>query len=553
MLRRNLHHLTLFSALILVGSSATRAQQAPKDSRSTTPADNSQTPQPAPQVVTVIHRLNGRKVLRLLRRSSSAETAVAAIDNGFASSPALHTSITAGLTLGDGRTVVAFLPRPEAEVEATETPATAAPPSAPQLEGTISSKPVVTERSPIFWRLEAPDLSIMPGNSQTLDATFVGLDGLTGLSLLQTKGAGLVSAREASGKDLQVGQRVTLLAPGPTKSRLVSGGTVLMRVERTGGELAAVTRSSSGKVMRITVKASELSPRIVGGIAVNASGETIGIVDSVEGDEAHVLSAATVHQAAERVLARQSSVPRPLLGVSGEALTDLSPSRLVAGGWTPGEAVTLIQSRRGMFLNRVLPGTPAALADLRPGDVLVRINDDDITGADEFSWILGEAPTGVPLRFSVIREKLQVGPKTLPRPSQVRAPMPPGQVILPEPFAVNIKLRAFISPEAFALAAGNDAFSFKLKDPWSARGMEALWLSQKAAAQFGARAGLLVIFVRPDGEAARSGMHIGDLIESINGIPLTRNTQPPVLTTKSGEPLMLIVARNGKRLSLNLQ
>src|ERR1041385_8325599 len=69
----------------------------------------------APQVVTIIHRLNGLKMFRLLLRSEEQVQSIAALDTTFNLMSDVHTNVIAGLALDDGETIVAWLP--EAEVE----------------------------------------------------------------------------------------------------------------------------------------------------------------------------------------------------------------------------------------------------------------------------------------------------------------------------------------------------------------------------------------------------------------------------------------------------
>src|SRR5215207_11065121 len=69
----------------------------------------------APQVVTIVHRLNGLKMFRLLLRSEEQVQAIAGLDSAFNLMDDVHTNVIAGLAMDDGETIAAWLP--EAEVE----------------------------------------------------------------------------------------------------------------------------------------------------------------------------------------------------------------------------------------------------------------------------------------------------------------------------------------------------------------------------------------------------------------------------------------------------
>ena len=70
----------------------------------------------APQVVTIVHRLNGVKLLRYLLRERNEPGSVATIAPEAVNADA-HASIIAGVALEDGKTIVARLPQVAAEME----------------------------------------------------------------------------------------------------------------------------------------------------------------------------------------------------------------------------------------------------------------------------------------------------------------------------------------------------------------------------------------------------------------------------------------------------
>src|SRR3989442_220796 len=75
--------------------------------------------QVAPQVVIVVHRLTGVKLLRLLQRQVGENSIIETIDPGSLATDA-HASIIAGWALDDGKTIAARLPQAFAEIEITE-------------------------------------------------------------------------------------------------------------------------------------------------------------------------------------------------------------------------------------------------------------------------------------------------------------------------------------------------------------------------------------------------------------------------------------------------
>src|SRR5216683_1057514 len=115
--------------VIVAGHSCSRAAaQTPRpapepraESRRTTAAPRSnrvivENGAVVPQVVTILHRLNGLKVFRLLIRSNEQLGAITNLDKAFQFTGDVHTNVIAGLALDDGRTIAAWLPEAEAEM-----------------------------------------------------------------------------------------------------------------------------------------------------------------------------------------------------------------------------------------------------------------------------------------------------------------------------------------------------------------------------------------------------------------------------------------------------
>src|SRR2546423_11515170 len=113
----------------------------------------------APQVVTVVHRLSGVKLLRYLLRESGDRGAVYTIDPEAIAKDA-HASIIAGLALDDGRTIAARLPQVAAEMEVPRM--SPVPPADPR-----DPEPNALRRPPRIPRMQ-PDRTVMTQAGETL-------------------------------------------------------------------------------------------------------------------------------------------------------------------------------------------------------------------------------------------------------------------------------------------------------------------------------------------------------------------------------------------------
>jgi len=160
--------------------------------------------QVAPQVVTVVHRLTGVKLLRLLQRQVGENSIIETIDPGSLTTDA-HASIIAGWALDDGKTIAARLPQAAAEIEIMGFAAT----RAQSAVRAATPSPFTIARSRID-----PDLTVITGNGQKFRAYLIGLDGETGLSVLQVIGI-LPPSAPIKANELTLGQGIQIFAPEP--------------------------------------------------------------------------------------------------------------------------------------------------------------------------------------------------------------------------------------------------------------------------------------------------------------------------------------------------
>src|SRR5258705_12951491 len=192
---------------------------------------------PAPQVVTILHRLNGIKAIRLLINKEQAE-AIARLDEAFTLAGEVHTNVIAGLALDDGQTIAAWLPEAEAEVPPPafylwRTPSPPRPPAttAPPAKGGQPVAPVAAmPRVPTINipgvppfniqgnLFEPADLKIITRDGKHIVGHYIGLDGLTGLSLITltnvSKG-NLPVTDDSKEVTVNVGQKFRVIGPQP--------------------------------------------------------------------------------------------------------------------------------------------------------------------------------------------------------------------------------------------------------------------------------------------------------------------------------------------------
>lgn len=481
----------------------------------------------APQVVTIIHRLNGLKMFRLLLRSEEQVQAIAGLDSTFDLMDDVHTNVIAGLAMDDGETIAAWLP--EAEVEF-------GPPAIPALMPRAPLPPKRSPPSPGASRkasgslprigaslLETPDVTVIGPDGKRLMAQYVGLDAVTGLSILRLANKNPASVAVLKDEPVGVGENVLLFGPEPvTRSRSLAGSSLYVRIGATEGRITEVRRAPSGGIARFKVGSPRFSQANIGGVAVNEVGETVGIVDGLEGDEASILPTALIRRAAERVLGQQASVPRPWLGVRGEPVAALKLEQILNRGWQPARAAVLAEDHRGILLTSIAPGSPAAQASLRAGDVILKVNDKEIRNAEDFTWCLEQAGPSSSVLFTVAR------------PDRATEE------------ALSVRLSGRLDP----------AFSFNLRSRMATlrgltlidQGIETIALKPPVASQLGTTAGLLIVYVEPLTAGFEAGLKPGDVIQSIDGKPVSLFARPMLLPATQGATFTFEIVRKKEKL-----
>ena len=580
------------------------AQAPAAPARPAAPAPPARPAAPPREVVTVVHRLSGWKLLAWLATSGPPALVLEELPTLSDS----HTNIVAGYVYGNGRNVVARLPQAEVEWEAFGAPQ--APPSFFAQAGNQ-------------FKAE-PEYTLVTSEGRRVEAKLVGLDSSTGLALLEA-GESLLPAGptgdEGDTNDPTVGQRVHLYAPilteappapaarpaPPAPPAPTESGDIYVGIDQKEGRLTRLFRTPSGRLSSVAVSA-RVSPEWDGAVAANELGEVVGIVSQSREGETRVLPMMAVREACERVLKLRGTVPQPWFGARGDAAAQAPLKFWKDFGWTQETARSFIVKQQGVILTSVAPGTPAALAGLRPGDLITSVGPRDVRSNEDFSMTLKEAGVGSVVDLTVWRAlapeplKLSVELKGVKNPALATAEAEERGLLaslnvsereIQEMRATEARLKAQSAAHTaefanlarrIAIAQGRAArlrlqleqtrerlggvnlfFSLQsapvlypqgperrndLTRRLKTYGLHAIGLSKRSAAPLGAQGGLLVIAVQPESHAAASGLLAGDVIETVNGSPLWR-VELRRLTSAEASTAVLGLVRGGKRLSVN--
>ncbi len=258
---------------------------------------------------------------------------------------------------------------------------------------------------------------------------------------------------------------------------------------------------------------ASINPGNSGGPLLNSRGEVVGINTAMVSAGQGIGFAIPINtvKAVEQELAAHGSVRRGWLGVS---IQPLSPDLAEAFG---------AKGEKGVLVNRIIPGSPAAKGGVRMGDILVAWGNARITGVKEFRrQVAGTAP-GEAVPVEALRDGrrflVTVKVEEADRKSQVRRP----------------PSRVSADPLGMAVSAVHPRILRELE----------------------LRGGVEVTFVEAASPAWDAGVREGDILlvvnrETVNDVDayrkavtrLPRGTAVPALVSREGE--LLFVALRSK-------
>lgn len=189
----------------------------------------------------------------------------------------------------------------------------------------------------------------------------------------------------------------------------------------TAGIISATGRSSSqvgvpDRRVRFIQTDAAINPGNSGGPLLNNRGEVIGINTAIRAN-AQGLGFAIPIDTARRIadqLFANGQVEHPYLGIQ---MVDLTPD-LQEKINQDNELNVRLAVSQGVLVVQVIDGTPAAQAGLKPGDVIIKINDIAVTASSEVQDQVESSKIGNVLKVEINREGqtkvIELRPTSLP-------------------------------------------------------------------------------------------------------------------------------------------
>jgi S1-C subfamily serine protease len=227
------------------------------------------------------------------------------------------------------------------------------------------------------------DLTIQTPDKRTLPAQFVGRDIATDLAVLRVPGLNIQPAL-AAGQPARVGQLILAVGRPGSDGPMASIGIV----SSIGGPL----RTRQGVTLEKFIQTDAIPyPGFSGGPLIDPQGTVVGVMTT--GLVSSVALGIPVEHAwrTANTLAQQGYIKRGYLGISSQPV-QLAPEQ--RGGHN---------QERGLMIVRVEDNSPAHQGGILLGDILLTIDGQSVTAAEDFQSILGGERVGKTVQVEVIR------------------------------------------------------------------------------------------------------------------------------------------------------
>jgi S1-C subfamily serine protease len=251
-------------------------------------------------------------------------------------------------------------------------------------------------------------------DGRVLQGKVLGADTVSDVAVVQVSANNLPTVQLGDSQKVRPGQWAIAIGNPLGLQQTVTLG-VISAVDRSISDLGISERG----VGLIQTDAA-INPGNSGGPLLNARGQVIGINTAIiQGAQGigFAIPIDTAQRIAQQLIAK-GKVDYPFIGIEMVTLTP-EIRQQINNNPNFGTRVPLDQ---GVLVVRVAPGSPAAQAGIRSGDVIQQINNQPITKAEQVQQIVNKSGIGSNLQIKILRngQTVEVVVKPAPRPARTQ-------------------------------------------------------------------------------------------------------------------------------------
>jgi S1-C subfamily serine protease len=239
----------------------------------------------------------------------------------------------------------------------------------------------------------AARIHVTLSDGRECNADLVGHDSHTDIAVIRISAPDLAAAELGDSRALRPGQLVIAIGNPYGFQHTVTAGVV--------SALGRSLRSRSGRLIEHVIQTdAALNPGNSGGPLVSSNGRVIGVNTAIIAGGQGLCFAVPIATVVDVLpsLLRDGRVRRGFLGIAGQSVPLL---RRVT-------RFHKLSQSGGVLITSLEPGAPAALAGLREGDLIVRMDDQIVESLDDLHRLLTEARIGARATLTVLRDSVLV-------------------------------------------------------------------------------------------------------------------------------------------------
>jgi len=234
---------------------------------------------------------------------------------------------------------------------------------------------------------KAEEIKVVLHDGRELEGKLVGSDPSFDLAVVKIEAKNLPVARLGDSDKLR-----------PGEFSLAIGNPFGLQNTLTFGVISAMGRNigtAPGKVLENLIQTdAPINPGNSGGPLINLEGEVIGINTAIIPYGQGIGFAVPINTAKEIVdeLITHGRVIRPWLGIYYLCITPQIEERFN------------LAVDSGCYIAQVVPGSPADTAGIKEGDVIVKVNDQDMKAGEDLRQIMKTKKIGEEVTFLILRQ-----------------------------------------------------------------------------------------------------------------------------------------------------
>jgi Do/DeqQ family serine protease len=257
----------------------------------------------------------------------------------------------------------------------------------------------------------ADTVTVLLKDGRSLQGKVLGRDNLTDVAVIKIQANNLPTVQMGDSDQLRPGEWAIAIGNPLGLDNTVTAG-IISATGRTSGDVGVPDK----RVGFIQTDAA-INPGNSGGPLLNQYGQVVGMNTAIIGGGAQGLSFAIPIKTAQRIatqLIATGKVDHPYLGIQMTSLSPELKQRLNADR----SSTFKLQDDSGVLVYQVLPNSPASRVGLKSGDVIKKINGQEITKANQVQQTVDDTAVGKSLQLEVRRSgqvfNVAVQPEPIP-------------------------------------------------------------------------------------------------------------------------------------------